>query len=199
VDGNRYVTAWDLGRQTDFTVGVTLDISHRPWQMVRFDRLNKVPWEQIYHLISDVRSEYRCNWAYIDATGPGGDVVEEEMLKRGIPVSGAKINTKAAKLSLINGLQAAFDEGRKEEGEYEVMDESGIISRRTRLQAVNEGEWGLLRLPEEKQLISELEIYQLDDKKLVQDSVFALALAVAAARETEYLVEPAMGGLYFEE
>ena len=38
----------------------------------------------------------------------------------------------------------------------------------------------------------------LDDKKLVQDSVFALALAVAAARETEYLVEPAMGGLFYE-
>jgi hypothetical protein len=53
-------------------------------------------------------------------------------------------------------------------------------------------------MPEEPQLISELEIYQLDDKKLVQDSVFALALAVAAARETEPLTEPVLGGLYYE-
>ncbi len=198
-DGRRYVTAWDLGRQTDWTVGVTLDITTRPWTMVRFDRLNRVPWEQIYNLINDVRKEYGVNWAYIDATGPGGDVVEEEMLKRGIPINAIKINTKSAKLSLINGIQAAFDDGRRVEGEVEVMDHAGVLTRRTRLQEPNEGEWGLLRLPKEGELIAELEIYQLDDKKLVQDAVFALGLAVAAARETEYLVEPAIGGLYYEE
>ena len=195
---HRYVTAWDLGRQTDFTVGVTLDITSKPWELVRFDRLNKVPWEQIYALIDDVRDEYDCNWAYIDATGPGGDVVEEEMLKRGIPINAVKINTKSAKLSLINGLQGAFDDSRRIEGQIEVMDHSGIIQKRTRLQEPNEGSWGLLRMPVVPQLISELEIYMLDDKKLVQDCVFALALAVAAARETEYLVEPALGGLYYE-
>ena len=194
----RYVTAWDLGRQTDFTVGITLDITDRPWRMVRFDRLNKVPWEQIYNLIDSVRREYDCNWAWIDATGPGGDVVEEEMLKRGIPINGVKINTKAAKLSLINGLQGAFDDGRRVDGTMEVMDHTGLISRRPRLQDVHEGEWGLLRLHGEKQLITELELYMLDDAKLVQDCVFALALAVAAARDTEHLVAPALGGLYFE-
>jgi predicted RNA-binding protein with RPS1 domain len=57
---------------------------------------------------------------------------------------------------------------------------------------------GLLRIPEAlKQLRSELEIYMLDDKKLVQDSVFALALAVASGRDSEYLAKPAMGGLYY--
>jgi len=197
LDDHRYVTAWDLGRQTDFTVGVTMDISERPWRMVRFDRLNKVPWEQIYSLISQVRDEYHCNWAYIDATGPGGDVIEEEMLKRQIPVVGVKTATKNAKMSLINGVQAAFDEGRLVVGEYEVMDHNGVIKRQPRLQSPGEGEWGLVRLPMEKQLLVELELYMLDDKKLVQDSVFALALAIAAARETEYLTEPAIGGLYY--
>jgi hypothetical protein len=197
-DTHRYVTAWDLGRQTDWTVGITLDITARPWEIVRYDRLNKVPWEQIYNLINDVRAEYDCTWAYIDATGPGGDVVEEEMLKRGIPINAVKTSTRTAKLSLINGIQAAFDENRRVDGEIEVMDHAGVITRRSRLQEPKEGEWGLLRFPELPQLISELEIYQLDDKKLVQDSVFALGLAVAAARETEYLVEPALGGLYYE-
>jgi hypothetical protein len=194
---HRYVTAWDLGRVTDFTVGVTLDITDRPWRMVRFDRLNKVPWEQIYALIKNVRAEYHCSWAYIDATGPGGDVVEEELLKRQIPVVGVKTASAAAKTSLINGLQAAFDHERQIEGEYEVMDHNGVIKRHPRLQAPKEGDWGLVRLPMEKQLLVELELYMLDDKKLVQDSVFALALAVAAARETEYLTEPAIGGLYY--
>jgi hypothetical protein len=194
---HRYVTAWDLGRQTDFTVGVTLDITDRPWRMVRFDRLNKVPWEQIYGLIRDVRDEYQCNWAYIDATGPGGDVIEEEMLKRRIPVVGVKTSTKNAKMSLINGIQAAFDEGRKVVGEYTVMDHNGVIKRQPRLEAPHEGDWGLVRLPMEKQLLVELELYMLDDRKLVQDSVFALGLAIAAARETEYITPPAMGGLYY--
>jgi hypothetical protein len=165
--------------------------------MVRFDRLNKVPWESIYSLIKQVRDEYHCNWAYIDATGPGGDVIEEEMLKRQIPVVGVKTSSKNAKTSLINGLQAAFDEGRLVVGDYEVMDHNGVIKRQPRLQSPKEGEWGLIRLPMEKQLLVELELYMLDDKKLVQDSVFALALAVAAARETEYITPPAMGGLYY--
>jgi len=199
IEGHHYVTAWDLGRITDWTVGITLDITRRPWEMVRFDRLNRVPWEQIYNIISDVRKEYNVNWATIDATGPGGDVVEEEMLKRGIPINAVKISNAASKLSLINGIQAAFDEGRRQDGEAEVMDHAGVITRRSRLQEPNEGEWGLLRLSEEKQLIAELEIYMLDDKKLIQDCVFALGLAVAAARDTEYLGEPALGGLYYED
>jgi hypothetical protein len=194
---HRYVTAWDLGRVTDFTVGVTLDITKRPWELVRYDRLNKVPWEQIYNLISEVQKLYGCRWAYIDATGPQGDVIEEEMLKRKIPIQGVKINTKSAKLALINGIQAAFDEGRRVEGQVEVMDHTGVIVTRPRLQEPLEGEWGLLRLPLHSQLRNELEIYQLDDKKLVQDSVFALGLAVAGARELEGVRPPALGGLYW--
>ena len=195
---HRYVTAWDLGRVTDFTVGVTLDITRRPWTLVRFDRLNRVPWEQIYELIGSVRTMYGVRWAHIDATGPQGDVIEEELLKRKIPVYGVKVSTKSAKLALINGLQAAFDEGRSVLGEYEVMDHDGILQRRPRLEDPGEGEWGLIRMPIIPQLRAELEMYMLDDKKLVQDSVFALALATAAARETEMLQKPVLGGLYHD-
>ena len=198
IKDHRYITAWDLGRVEDWTVGITIDISRRPWEVVRYDRLQKVPWEQIYSLIEDVRSKYSCQWAVIDATGPGGDVVEEEMLKRRIPIDAVKTNTKNLKLSLINGVQDAFDHGREVVGEYEVLDHDGVLHRRPRLQDPLQGDWGLLRIPEAmKQLRSELEIYMLDDKKLVQDSVFALALAVASARDSEYLAKPAMGGLYY--
>jgi hypothetical protein len=194
---HRYVTAWDLGRTNDFTVGITLDITRRPWHLVRYDRLNKVPWEQIYALIGEVQRDYKCRWAYIDATGPQGDVIEEELLKRKIPVQGVKTNTKSAKLALINGIQAAFDEGRRVEGQTEVMDHTGLVVTRPRLQEPREGEWGLLRLPLIPQLRNELEIYQLDDKKLVQDSVFALGLAVAGARELEGVRPAVIGGLYW--
>jgi len=196
-DEHRYVTAWDLGRITDYTVGITMDITERPWRIVRFDRLNKVPWEQIYGLISDVRRKYGCRWAYIDATGPQGDVIESEMLKRKIPIQGVKTASKTAKLALINGIQTAFDEGRNVIGQTQVLDHDGLLVDRPRLEEPLEGDWGLLRMPRYKQLETELEIYQLDDKKLTQDSVFALGLAVAAAREMEYVRAPAIGGLYY--
>jgi len=196
-EDRRYITAWDLGRTNDWTVGVTLDITSRPWHLVRYDRLNRVPWEQIYALIGRVRTDYGCRWAYIDATGPQGDVIEEEMLKRKIPVQGVKTNTKNAKLALINGIQAAFDEGRRVLGETEVMDHAGVIVSKPRLEEPRSGEWGLIRMPLIAQMRTELEMYQLDDKKLVQDSVFALGLAVAAAREMEYVRPPVIGGLHW--
>jgi hypothetical protein len=196
-ENRRYITAWDLGRTNDFTVGCTIDITERPWTLVRFDRLNKVPWESIYDLIARVRTMYGCRWAYIDATGPQGDVIEEEMLKRKIPVQAVKTNTKTAKIALINGIQTAFDEGRRVMGEEEVLDHTGVLVTKSRLEEPGEGEWGLLRMPLIKQLLTELEMYQLDDKKLVQDSVFSLGLAVAAAREMEYVKSPVIGGLYW--
>jgi len=194
---HRYVTAWDLGRITDFTVGVTLDITRRPWQLVRYDRLNRVPWEQIYNLIDKVRSDYGCRWAYIDATGPQGDVIEEEMLKRRIPVQAVKTSTKTAKLALINGIQAALDEGRRVDGDTTVLDHTGLLVTKPRLEEPGEGDWGALRMPLIAQMRTELEMYQLDDKKLVQDSVFALGLAIAAAREMEYVRSPVIGGLHW--
>lgn len=193
----RYITAWDLGRITDYTVGVTLDISSRPWRLVRFDRLNKVPWESIYRLMDQVRRRYDCQWVTIDATGPQGDVIEEELLKRGVPVNGVKTSGKSQKLTLINGLQAAFDEGRRVDGEYQSVEHDGTVRRRPRLQEPGEGNWGLLRMPLIPQLRAELEMYMLDDKDLVQDSVFALALAVSEARNSEYLGPAAIGGIYW--
>jgi len=62
VQGHRYVTAWDLGRTTDYTVGVTLDITKRPWVMVDYTRLNRVPWEEIYSTIDRVRVAYHCRY-----------------------------------------------------------------------------------------------------------------------------------------
>lgn len=194
--GHKYVTAWDLARQTDFTVGVTLDITKRPWVLVDFQRMNKVAWEQQYAVMEATRKKYNCRYVTIDATGPQGDVIEEEMTKRRIPTDAVKINSRNLKLDLVNGLQTALDEGRQMVGEYETMDESGMMHRHPRMEAPREGNWGLLRIPMIVQLMDEIGIYRLDDRDLVQDSVMALALAVAAARDMEYIVPPVIGGLY---
>jgi hypothetical protein len=72
VEGHKYVTAWDLGRTTDFTVGVTLDITSRPWQLVDFTRLNKVPWEEIYQTVDRVRKQYHCRFLADRRDRPAG-------------------------------------------------------------------------------------------------------------------------------
>jgi hypothetical protein len=193
---HRYVTAWDLGRTTDFTVGVTLDISKRPWRLVDYQRMNRVPWEEIYNTIDRVRKHYRCRFARIDATGPQGDVIEEELFKRGIPVDAFKTNTKISKTDLINVLQNALDEGREQVDEVIETDEHGALHRVPIMEVAGVGNWGLLRMPPITQLMDEMGVYQFDDKDLVTDSVIALALAADLAYQTEAVREPVLGGLY---
>jgi len=195
-EGHKYVAAWDLGRTTDFTVGIVLDITTRPWRLVSFTRLNRVAWEEIYATIKRVGKEYHVNWSVIDATGPQGDVIEEELAKRNIAVYGYKSSTKTLKIDLINGLQEALDWGRKAVEIVEETDENGMVMKIPILQEPGTG-WGALRLPCITQLMDEMGVYSIDDKDIpFTDSVMSLALAVHAAMEMEGVGEIALGGLY---
>jgi len=196
VPGHKYVQAWDLGRKTDWTVGVTLDVTTEPYTLVDFQRLNRVPWETIYELIRDKAKEYHVHMPRIDATGPQGDVIEEELAKRGVFVDPFKVSTGALKLNLVNTLQAAFDYGRQTLGYSDIPDEAGVAVSVPVLELPRESDWGLLRLPSITQLVDELGIYMLDDKDLVQDSVMALAMAVEIVYDGLMLAEPIEGGLY---
>lgn len=198
IDGHKYVAAADLGRQTDFTVISVLDITTHPWRLVRYVRLNKVAWEEIYATIDRIRKEYHCKFVRIDATGPGGDVIEEEMTKRGIPVDAFKTSTRANKLDLINGLQSALDFEREVVDYFEQTDDNGVVFRHPVLEPAGEGNWGLLRLPCIAQLMDEMGIYSIDDKAIpFTDSVISLALATDLAREMEGISPPLLGGLYW--
>lgn len=197
IAGHKYVNAWDLGRMTDFTVGCVLDITTRPWKLVSYTRLNRVAWEEIYATIDRVRLEYHCRWARIDATGPQGDVIEEEMTKRGIPTDPYKTSNRAAKVELINTLQNALDEGRVSTGFTESLDDDGSRVVTPIMQDPGDGNWGTLRLPTISQLMDEMGVYSLDDKNIAfTDSVMSLALAAAYAYEYEGLSAPVEGGLY---
>ena len=242
IPGHRYVQAWDLGRRTDYTVGVTLDVTNTPWQLVDFVRLNKVPWETIYEQIARKRDEYHVYRPIIDATGPQGDVIEEELVKRGVFVEAVKTSTKVLKTELINTLQAALDHGREQVGERDWLDEAMVIHKVPDLEGPRTGpwsrppcahqrlevpvdghgmrfegadldrwvrsvaqvpcygpgyrephSWGWLRMPVITQLVDEMGTYQFDDKELVQDCVFALALAVQARYRLLYDPLPGLG------
>lgn len=197
-DGHTYFVAFDLGRQTDFTVGCVLDVTEKPWRLVSYTRLNKVAWEEIYATIDRVTKEYHCRFARIDATGPQGDVIEEEMTKRGIKVDPFRTTTRASKLGIINGLQAALDDERQVIGFDEIIDDNGGKMMHPRLEEPGEGSWGLLRLPCIMQLMDEMGVYTIEDKHIpFTDSVIALALVVDLAREMEGIGPPVLGGMYW--
>lgn len=197
VIGHRYVQAWDLGRKTDFTVGITLDVTERPYSVVDFTRLNKVPWEEIYSIIARKSKEYHVYQPRIDASGPGGDVVEEELTKRGVFVEPYKVSNHQMKLNLINTLQSAFDYGRESVGTRTQFDEAGIAHQVPDMEDVD-ADWGLLRIPAIPQIVDELGVYQLDDKDLVTDSVMALAMAVELVYDGALRWEPSFGSIYGE-
>lgn len=197
-DGHRYVQAWDLGRVTDYTVGITLDITRRPFILVDYMRLNKVPWEEIYRLIDAKAKEYGVLMPRIDATGPGGDVIEEELWKRNIAVDAFKTSTRNEKVELINNLQSAFDYGRGSIGEKMEPDEAGVLHYVPVMEEPDpDGDgWGLLRLPTIPQLMDELGTYMMNDKDITQDSVMALALVTDLAYSGEFVGQAVEGGVY---
>lgn len=194
IEGHRYVQAWDLGRITDFTVGGTFDVTTKPYPLVDFVRLNKVPWETQYGIIKAKRDEYRVQLPIIDATGPQGDVIEEDLWNHEVMVDGFKISTGAIKTDLINTLQAALDEGREVIGTRDEFDEAGNLRKTPDHEPAGVGDWGLIRLPPIPQLVDEFGRYQIDDKKLQQDCVMMVALATKAM--DQMLEKPIMGGLY---
>jgi hypothetical protein len=191
----KYVQAWDLGRRTDYTVGVTFDVTEEPYRMVDFVRLNKVPWEHIYDLIRRKAVEYSVHMPVIDATGPGGDVIEEELTKRGLFVDAVRTESLSQKTNLVNTLQSALDYGRQAIGVRVELDEAGFPRQVPDMEPTG-GKWGLIRMPPIPQLLDEFGGYELDDKKLVQDCVMSVALAIGSVYDGSVLDRPVEGGLY---
>jgi hypothetical protein len=197
-EGRQYLQAWDLGRRTDYTVGITLDVTEEPYELVDYVRLNRVGWETIYQLIDQKRAEYHVALPRIDATGPQGDVVTEELWKRGIWVDDFKVSTGAIKTNLINNLQQALSHGRPVIGERDMLDEAGMLHKVPDLAVPEPGArpgWGLLRFPAIPQLLDEFGGYKIDDKDLVQDSVQAAALVTDLAYSGQ-VEEPVTGSMY---
>jgi hypothetical protein len=147
-EGRRYVTAWDIGRRTDATVGVTLDVTDPVWQIVAFDRVLGIPYPQIQALI-DARVRAYPGTHYVESNGVG-DPVLENLTTRATPF----ITTAKTKVQAITALALAL-ENRALKHDY----------------------------PE---ITRELNLYQWDDRALVQDCVMALAIAVSQAAKPRW-------------
>jgi hypothetical protein len=165
---HRYVQGVDPGISHDATWAITLDITDR--RKIRGVRIRKRSGKQsisaVVNMVREGHLLYSQDGAFcttiVDSTGLGGRLFQQEfsMIR---PLRGFDFGgTKAKKVELLNDLKAVIDKGQVE---FPIG-----------------GPWDELK----RQLL----IYRLDDKKLEQDAVMALAIAVRhALRNPEKGVE----------
>jgi hypothetical protein len=75
IQGRRYCHGWDLARKRTFTVGVTLDITEKPYQVVALERFQR-EWRDVYAAIRKRHKEYG-GAVMVDSTGLGDVVISE--------------------------------------------------------------------------------------------------------------------------
>jgi len=152
IPGHSYVHVWDLARKRDWTVGITLDVTLLPAQIVAYERFRFVPWPEVAARISHRHTTYSAQgcasvtrW---DATGLGDPV--GAMLDIPLSQSQPFVFTPASKRDAVMALILAAE--------------------RAALRGPATGH-GI------ESLWAEMSLYRWDDKKLLQDSVMALAIA----------------------
>lgn len=73
--GRTYLTAWDIGRRQDATVGITLDVTEPIHHIVAFERQLGLPFPAIEAMI-DRRSAQYPGRRYVESNGIGDPVIE---------------------------------------------------------------------------------------------------------------------------
>lgn len=73
--GRKYVTAWDIGRRGDPTVGITLDVTAAPYQVVAFAIEHGMPYPAQQAMIEERARAYH-GVHVIESNGPGDPVIE---------------------------------------------------------------------------------------------------------------------------
>lgn len=73
--GRDYVTAWDIGRRRDATVGITLDVTDGDFQVVAFERLLGVPFPVQQRAIETRARQYGGD-TYVESNNQGDAVIE---------------------------------------------------------------------------------------------------------------------------
>lgn len=201
--GNRYHNGIDFGRQTDFTVISVIDTLTMPARLVYYKRLNRVPWEAIYAEVG--RSIYLFGKNVLcDSTGPGGDVVMDALegrlycpehhktfevghrcMRDGQP-RGCDPGTYIP-LSCCEGYAFSSSTKRELVDHLRVVLSAGYTTSRV---GESDKEFGNLRIPPIVQVEEEMSFYAWDDKKLMTDCLFSIALACWSG------IEEQVGGAY---
>lgn len=103
VDGHRYCHGWDLARKVTHTVGVTLDISSKPYQVVAIERFRGRDWDDVFSTIRKRHRKYGGP-VLVDSTGLG-DVVLSQLSDIGATGFNFGVGGGRAKSELLTNLQ----------------------------------------------------------------------------------------------
>jgi hypothetical protein len=168
VAGHRYVQGVDPAMTYDATWSLTLDVTNgQVWTGVNVEqktgRQTSLSVSAVatnnHYAYNDPERRISCTTG-VDATGFGG-----KMFRDLLPMQGVRMvefgGTKQKKLALLNALKKVIEEGR--------------------LRLPRHGKWLGVR----RQLLG----YKLDDRKIEQDAVMALAVAVDVARRNPGFME----------
>jgi hypothetical protein len=101
--GGEYVTAWDIGRRKDPTVGITIDYGHDPYQVVAFERFERMPYPAQQAAIAERHNAYPGR-TVVESNGPGDPVVENLPVK----VEAFQTGTRS-KVNAIQALRALLE------------------------------------------------------------------------------------------
>jgi hypothetical protein len=202
--GTRFHTGVDFARQTDFTVITTIDTFTLPARVVYFKRLNRVPWDSIYAEVGRARSLFGPN-ILCDATGPGGDVVMDALESsrycpehhRVVKVGSGCVDAAGKPMTHGDGhlyLSLACCEGYgfTSSTKKELVDHLRLVLSAGYDSRTPDVAFGNLRCPPIVQLEEELSFYAWDDKRLVTDCLFSLALACWSGLE-QVVFDPVFG------
>lgn len=196
--GHRYHTGVDFARQTDYTVITTLDCAVRPARLVYWKRLNRVPWEAIYAEVG-LAAHLWGRDILCDGTGPGGDTAMDALWSRRYCPEHHQCNLGGTrctnpKTSEVYGCNPRSYISLAFADDYDFGGGTGLRKRELveHLRAVlsvgydpvdASKDFGWLRLPPIPQLEEELAFYTWDDKRLMTDCLFSLALAAWSGLE----------------
>ena len=95
IPGHRYADGWDIATKKDYLVGITLDVTEKPFKLVMFERYHKIPWAYVYQRLRERHRMYH-SYKKIDVTGVGDHVPEELMDLKDfiVPINFAKPKIK---------------------------------------------------------------------------------------------------------
>lgn len=207
--GDRYHGGVDFARQTDYTVISVIDTLPirfgQPARLVYWRRLNRVPWETIYGEVGRAVSFFGPNFL-ADDTGPGGDVVFDELESRmycpehrRTYLAGDRCTRKGVPnvCDPRKHIALACVEGYTFSGPSKkqlVEHQRNVMSFGYDAEAPDHP-FGRLRCPPIVALEEEMSFYTWDDKKLMTDCLFSLALACWSGLE-EILGDAYVGSPY---
>ena len=126
-NGGEYLTAWDIGRRSDPAVGITVDYSREPYQVVAFERLLRTPYPEQQRRI-EARHALYPGRTVVESNGAGDPVIENLRIKAVPFVTTARSKTQAIQaLQLLaerGVLGCGLDDVRREMVAYEWDDRS---------------------------------------------------------------------------